>query len=121
MLLIGIVLVSHGPLAAGLKAAAEMIVGPQERFMVVGMDPSADLDMLRDEILVAVAQVSGASDAASSSGGADAPDSDRRWRPIRPDSGSALSFSGTDPGAREDPSSRGQPGHTAQSDPRSRR
>jgi PTS system mannose-specific IIA component len=71
MLLIGIVLVSHGPLAEGFKAAAEMIVGPQERFIAVGMDPSADLDVLRDEIAAAVMQVSGASDTASFADGAE--------------------------------------------------
>ncbi|HLZ59065.1 MAG TPA: PTS sugar transporter subunit IIA [Ktedonosporobacter sp.] len=55
--MIGIVLVSHGPLADGFKGAAEMIVGPQERFVALGMDPSADLDVLRSEIEAAVASV----------------------------------------------------------------
>ncbi|GAC1635395.1 MAG: PTS sugar transporter subunit IIA [Ktedonobacteraceae bacterium] len=56
--MIGIVLVSHGPLAEGLKGAAEMIVGPQERFLAIGMESAADLDRLREQIEVAVAQVS---------------------------------------------------------------
>jgi PTS system mannose-specific IIA component len=43
-------MVSHGPLAEGLKGAAEMIVGPQERFLAIGMDPAADLDRLRERI-----------------------------------------------------------------------
>jgi len=54
---IGIVLVSHGPLAEGLKGAAEMIVGPQERFLAIGMDPAADVDRLRSQIEAAVAEV----------------------------------------------------------------
>ena len=56
-LLIGIVLVSHGPLADGFKRAAEMIVGPQERFLALGMDPAADLDVFRSEIEAAVSAV----------------------------------------------------------------
>jgi PTS system mannose-specific IIA component len=48
--MIGIVLVAHGALADGLKNAAEMIVGPQERLRTVGMQPAADLDSLRGEI-----------------------------------------------------------------------
>ena len=54
---IGIVVVSHGPLAEGLKSAAEMIVGPQERFLAVGMDPAADMDRLRAQIEAAAAEV----------------------------------------------------------------
>jgi PTS system mannose-specific IIA component len=54
---IGIVLVSHGPLAEGLKGAAEMIVGPQERFLAIGMDPAADMDRLRSQIEAAAAEV----------------------------------------------------------------
>lgn len=54
--MIGIVLVSHGPLAEGLKGAAEMIVGPQERFLAIGMDPAADLDRLRSQIEAAAAE-----------------------------------------------------------------
>lgn len=56
--MIGIVLVSHGPLAEGLKGAAEMIVGSQERFQTIGMDPAADLDRLRAQIEAAAAEVS---------------------------------------------------------------
>ncbi len=55
--MIGIVLVSHGPLAEGLKGAAEMIVGPQECFLAIGMDPAAELDRLRAQIEAAVAEV----------------------------------------------------------------
>lgn len=55
--MIGIVLVSHGPLARGLKGAAEMIVGPQERFLAIGMDAAADLDQLRGQIEAAAVEV----------------------------------------------------------------
>lgn len=57
--MVGIVVVSHGPLADGLKGAAEMIVGPQEHFETVGMDPAADIDRLRGEIESAVLAVGG--------------------------------------------------------------
>lgn len=53
--MIGIVLVSHGTLAEGLKNAAEMIVGPQERLLAVSMEPEADLAALRRRIEQAVA------------------------------------------------------------------
>ena len=54
--MIGIVVVSHGPLAEGLKGAAEMIVGPQEHFLAIGMDAAADLDRLREQIEAAAAE-----------------------------------------------------------------
>ena len=58
--MVGVILVSHGPFAEGLKGAAEMIVGPQERFVAIGMDPAEDLDRLRAGIETAVADVGGA-------------------------------------------------------------
>jgi mannose PTS system EIIA component len=61
--LIGIVLVSHGPLAEGLKGAAEMIVGPQERFLAIGMDPAADLDRLREQIEASASEVAAGDEA----------------------------------------------------------
>ena len=61
--MIGIVLVSHGPLAEGFKGAAEMIVGPQERFLAIGMDPAADMDRLRAQIEAAVSAVSAGAEA----------------------------------------------------------
>lgn len=54
---VGIVVVSHGPLAEGLKGAAEMIVGAQPQFLALGMDPAADVDALRAEIEAAADQV----------------------------------------------------------------
>lgn len=55
--MIGIVVVSHGPLAEAIKSAAEMIVGPQERFLALGMNPAADLDRLREQIESAATEV----------------------------------------------------------------
>lgn len=57
--MVGIVLVSHGPLADGLKGATEMIAGPQPSFLTVSMGPAADLDELRLSIEEAAAQVKG--------------------------------------------------------------
>ncbi len=57
--MIGIVLVSHGPLAEGLKGAAEMIVGPQQRFLTVSMGAAADLDDVRAQIEDAASKVAG--------------------------------------------------------------
>lgn len=61
--MIGIVIVSHGPLAEGLKSAAEMIVGPQERFLALGMNPAADLDELRKQIESAATKVAAGDEA----------------------------------------------------------
>lgn len=55
--MIGIVLVSHGLLAEGMKNAAEMIAGPQERFLTIGMQPGMNLDSLRRELESAVMDV----------------------------------------------------------------
>jgi PTS system mannose-specific IIA component len=48
--LIGLVLVSHGPLAAGLRQAAEMIMGPQEALAVLGLEPAQDMDKYRADL-----------------------------------------------------------------------
>jgi PTS system mannose-specific IIA component len=61
--LVGIVLVSHGLLAEGLKDAAEMIVGPQTHFLTVSMQPDTDLASLRmmlEQAVTAVASDGGA-------------------------------------------------------------
>ncbi|HTK09705.1 MAG TPA: PTS sugar transporter subunit IIA [Ktedonobacteraceae bacterium] len=57
--MVGIVLISHGLLAEGMKNAVEMIVGPQELFLTVGMQPDTDLASLRATLELAVAEVSG--------------------------------------------------------------
>jgi mannose PTS system EIIA component len=58
--MVGLVIVSHGPLADSLKAAAEMIVGPQTDIRAIGMGAAADVDRLRADIESAVEQVGGA-------------------------------------------------------------
>lgn len=55
--MVGIVLVSHGLLAEGMKNAAEMIAGPQEYFLTIGMQPESSLDSLQNELEAAVADV----------------------------------------------------------------
>lgn len=55
--MIGIVLVSHGSLAEGMKSAAEMIAGPQKQFQTLGMRAGTSLDNLRSELASAVARV----------------------------------------------------------------
>jgi PTS system mannose-specific IIA component len=60
---IGIVVVSHGPLADGLTGAAEMIVGKQTDLRAVSMGPAADVEQLRREIESAVQAVGGANSA----------------------------------------------------------
>ncbi|GCE13560.1 PTS sugar transporter subunit IIA [Tengunoibacter tsumagoiensis] len=55
--MIGIVLVAHGLLADGLKHAVEMIVGPQERLVAIGMEPGSDGERLRRRIEDVVGQM----------------------------------------------------------------
>ncbi len=55
--MIGIVLVSHGSFAEGLRHAAEMIVGPQERLQAIGMALDTDPAHLRRELEAALAAV----------------------------------------------------------------
>lgn len=57
--MVGVVVVSHGPLADGLRGAAEMIVGAQDHLRTVGMNPAADVDQLRQQIEAAVDEVGG--------------------------------------------------------------
>jgi PTS system mannose-specific IIA component len=61
--LIGIVVVSHGPLAQGVIGAAEMILGAQMNLRAVGMGAAADMDSLRSEIESAIQAVGGAHNA----------------------------------------------------------
>lgn len=55
--MIGIILVSHGLLAEGMKNAAEMIAGPQEHFLTIGMRPGVSLNRLRSELEAARRQI----------------------------------------------------------------
>lgn len=40
--MVGVVLVGHGGMARGLLEAAELILGPQENVVALGLDPSED-------------------------------------------------------------------------------
>jgi mannose PTS system EIIA component len=53
--MIGLVLVTHGALAAEFKSALEHVVGPQEQVETVCIGPDDDVEARREEIIAAVA------------------------------------------------------------------
>ena len=55
--MIGMVLVTHGQLATGFRAAFEHVVGPQSRFETITIGPEDDMEQRRADILSAVARV----------------------------------------------------------------
>lgn len=55
--MIGLVLISHGPLAGGFRAAAEMIMGPQEALAVLGLEPAQDMERFRADLTDSVRSV----------------------------------------------------------------
>jgi mannose PTS system EIIA component len=55
--MIGMVLVTHGRLAAEFIAALEHVVGPQRNVAAVCIGPEDDMELRRKEILDAVARV----------------------------------------------------------------
>ena len=55
--MIGMVLVTHGQLAAGFRAALEHVVGPQQRFETVAIGPEDDMEQRRSDILSAAERV----------------------------------------------------------------
>jgi PTS system mannose-specific IIA component len=55
--MIGMVLVTHGQLATGFRAALEHVVGPQQQFETVAIGPEDDMEMRRADILGAVSRV----------------------------------------------------------------
>jgi PTS system mannose-specific IIA component len=55
--MIGMVLVTHGRLAAEFVSALEHVVGPQRNIAAVCIGPEDDMEMRRAEILAAVARV----------------------------------------------------------------
>jgi PTS system mannose-specific IIA component len=57
--MIGMVLVTHGRLAAEFIAALEHVVGPQEAVAAVCIGPDDDMEQRRTEILEKVAEVDG--------------------------------------------------------------
>ena len=54
--MIGLVLVTHGQLAAEFRAAMEHVVGPQENVEAISIGPDDDMEVRRAEILEAVAR-----------------------------------------------------------------
>ncbi len=55
--MIGMVLVTHGRLAAEFIAALEHVVGPQENVSAVCIGPDDDMEQRRQDILASVAEV----------------------------------------------------------------
>jgi PTS system mannose-specific IIA component len=55
--MIGLVLVTHGRLAAEFRAALEHIVGPQRQLETVTIDPADDIERRRHDIIEAVHRV----------------------------------------------------------------
>ena len=55
--MIGMVLVTHGQLATGFRAALEHVVGPQSRFETITIGPEDDMEQRRADILGAVGRV----------------------------------------------------------------
>src|SRR3546814_10166760 len=53
----GMVLVTHGRLAAEFVAALEHIVGPQKQIAAICIGPEDDMEQRRQEILTSVAEV----------------------------------------------------------------
>ncbi len=57
LLMIGIVLVTHGRLADEFAAALEHVVGPQDQISTVCIGPSDDMEQRRQDILASIAAV----------------------------------------------------------------
>jgi PTS system mannose-specific IIA component len=55
--MIGLVLVTHGRLAAEFVTAMEHVVGPQERIEAICIGPDDDMEGRRDDIAAAIAKV----------------------------------------------------------------
>ena len=56
-LMIGMVLVTHGQLAIGFRAALEHVVGPQSQLETITIGPEDDMEQRRSDILNAAARV----------------------------------------------------------------
>jgi PTS system mannose-specific IIA component len=57
ILMIGMVLVTHGHLATEFRAALEHVVGPQKQIATVTIGPEDDMEQRRKDIVAAVHQV----------------------------------------------------------------
>ena len=55
--MIGMVLVTHGQLATGFRAALEHVVGPQPQLETITIGPEDDMEQRRSDILSAAARV----------------------------------------------------------------
>ena len=55
--MIGMVLVTHGQLATGFRAALEHVVGPQTALEAIAIGPEDDMEQRRSDILNAAARV----------------------------------------------------------------
>ncbi len=55
--MIGMVLVTHGQLATGFRAALEHVVGPQSQLETITIGPEDDMEQRRSDILNAAAKV----------------------------------------------------------------
>jgi PTS system mannose-specific IIA component len=55
--MIGIVLVTHGRLAAEFRAALEHVVGPQKQIESIAIGPDDDIEQRRQDIVSAVTKV----------------------------------------------------------------
>jgi mannose PTS system EIIA component len=55
--MIGLVLVTHGPLSTAFLAAMEHVVGPQEQLETISIGPHDDMDSCRSNIVAAVHRV----------------------------------------------------------------
>ena len=55
--MIGLVVVTHGRLAAEFRAALEHVVGPQDRLETISIGPDDDMGQRRNDILAAVSRV----------------------------------------------------------------
>jgi PTS system mannose-specific IIA component len=55
--MIGILLVTHGPMGRAMLDSAEMIVGKQKNVQAVALTPEANLDTLRQEVKLAASRV----------------------------------------------------------------
>jgi PTS system mannose-specific IIA component len=55
--MIGMVLVTHGRLAAEFRSALEHVVGPQQQVEVITIDPDDDMELRRGDIVEAIHNV----------------------------------------------------------------
>lgn len=55
--MVGIIVISHGKLAEGLKDAIEMIMGPQTQFKTLGLFPEDNPDDFRDAIKTSIKEI----------------------------------------------------------------